>query len=59
VIQQVNATGVSILLVEQNLQKALNIAHYGYVIQTGRIVMQGSGQDLLNDDSIKKAYLGL
>jgi branched-chain amino acid transport system ATP-binding protein len=45
--------------VEQNLQKALNIAHYGYVIQTGRIVMQGSGRDLLNDDSIKKAYLGL
>jgi branched-chain amino acid transport system ATP-binding protein len=59
VIQQVNQTGVSILLVEQNLQKALNIAHYGYVIQTGRIVMQGSGQDLLHNDQIKKAYLGL
>jgi len=59
VIQQVNATGVSILLVEQNLQKALNIAHYGYVIQTGRIVMQGKGHELLNDDRIKKAYLGL
>ena len=59
VIQQVNRTGVSILLVEQNLQKALSIAHYGYVIQTGRIVMQGKGQDLLNDDRVKKAYLGL
>ena len=59
VIQQVNATGVSILLVEQNLQKALNIAHYGYVIQTGRIVMQGRGKDLLNDEQVKKAYLGL
>ena len=59
VIQQVNQTGVSILLVEQNLQKALGIAHYGYVIQTGRIVMQGKGHDLLNDDRIKKAYLGL
>ena len=59
VIQQVNATGVSILLVEQNLQKALGIAHYGYVIQTGRIVMQGKGQDLLHDERIKKAYLGL
>lgn len=59
VIQQVNQTGVSILLVEQNLQKALSIAHYGYVIQTGRIVMQGKGQDLLNDDQVKKAYLGL
>jgi branched-chain amino acid transport system ATP-binding protein len=59
VIQQVNQTGVSILLVEQNLQKALNIAHYGYVIQTGRIVMEGAGQDLLHDERVKKAYLGL
>jgi branched-chain amino acid transport system ATP-binding protein len=59
VIQQVNATGVSILLVEQNLQKALQIAHYGYVIQTGRIVMEGAGQDLLHDERIRQAYLGL
>jgi branched-chain amino acid transport system ATP-binding protein len=59
VIQQVNATGVSVLLVEQNLQKALNIAHYGYVIQTGRIVMEGPGQTLLNDERIRKAYMGL
>ncbi|MBI2771585.1 MAG: ABC transporter ATP-binding protein [Burkholderiales bacterium] len=59
VIQQVNARGVSILLVEQNLQKALSIAHYGYVIQTGRIVMHGKGQELLHDERIKKAYLGL
>ncbi|MBC5766890.1 ABC transporter ATP-binding protein [Ramlibacter albus] len=59
VIQQVNATGVSVLLVEQNLQKALAIAHEGYVIQTGRIVMQGKGADLLHDERIKKAYLGL
>ena len=59
VIQQVNATGVSVLLVEQNLQKALSIAHEGYVIQTGRIVMQGKGADLLHDERIKKAYLGL
>jgi branched-chain amino acid transport system ATP-binding protein len=59
VIQQVNATGVSILLVEQNLQKALSIAHHGYVIQTGRIVMQGKGHDLLHDERIRKAYLGL
>ena len=59
VIQQVNQRGVAILLVEQNLQKALHIAHHGYVIQTGRIVMQGSGHDLLNNDQVKKAYLGL
>ncbi|MFJ9452539.1 MULTISPECIES: ABC transporter ATP-binding protein [unclassified Herbaspirillum] len=57
-IQQVNAKGVSILLVEQNLHKALAIADYGYVIQTGRIVMEGTGSELLNNDDIKKAYLG-
>ena len=57
-IQQVNAKGVSILLVEQNLHKALAIAHYGYVIQTGRIVMQGTGDELLHNEDIKKAYLG-
>ena len=58
-IQQVNAQGVSVLLVEQSLQKALCIADYGYVIQTGRIVMEGNGHDLLHNEEIKKAYLGL
>jgi branched-chain amino acid transport system ATP-binding protein len=58
-IQKVNAEGVSVLLVEQNLHKALAIAHYGYVIQTGRIVMQGKGSALLEDEDVKKAYLGL
>jgi len=59
VIQRVNATGVTVLLVEQNLHKALSIAHHGYVIQTGRIVMQGSGSELAANDDVKKAYLGL
>jgi branched-chain amino acid transport system ATP-binding protein len=59
VIQRVNETGVSVLLVEQNLQKALGIAHQGYVIQTGRIVMQGAGKDLLHDEQVKRVYLGL
>ena len=59
VIQRVNETGVTILLVEQNLHKALSIAHHGYVIQTGRIVIAGSGHDLANNDDVKKAYLGL
>jgi branched-chain amino acid transport system ATP-binding protein len=59
VIQQVNSTGVSILLVEQNLHKALGIAHHGYVIQTGRIVMEGDAQSLLHDEQVKKVYLGL
>ena len=59
VIQRVNETGVTILLVEQNLHKALSIAHQGYVIQTGRIVIAGSGHELANNDDVKKAYLGL
>ena len=58
-IQLVNSQGVSILLVEQNLHKALAIAHYGYVIQTGRIVMEGKCDDLLHNKDIRKAYLGL
>jgi branched-chain amino acid transport system ATP-binding protein len=59
VIQRVNESGVSVLLVEQNLHKALAIAHYGYVIQTGRIAIQGSGSELLNNDEVRRAYLGL
>jgi branched-chain amino acid transport system ATP-binding protein len=58
-LQQVNARGVSILLVEQNLHKALAIADHGYVIQTGRIVLSGTGRDLLADEGVRKAYLGL
>ncbi|MFL6663282.1 MAG: ABC transporter ATP-binding protein [Rhizobacter sp.] len=58
-IQHINRQGVAILLVEQNLHKALAIADHGYVIQTGRIVMQGSGAELLASDDIKQAYLGL
>jgi branched-chain amino acid transport system ATP-binding protein len=58
-IQLINQQGVSVLLVEQALQKALAIAHYGYVIQTGRIVMEGSGQELLNNEQVRGAYLGM
>ncbi|GGC77095.1 ABC transporter ATP-binding protein [Undibacterium terreum] len=58
-IQLVNQQGVSVLLVEQNLHKALAIADHGYVIQTGRIVMEGSGQDLLGNEDVRKAYLGV
>jgi branched-chain amino acid transport system ATP-binding protein len=58
-IRLVNEQGVSVLLVEQSLHKALAIADYGYVIQTGRIVMEGAGKDLLHNEDIKKAYLGL
>jgi len=59
VIQRVNETGVTVLLVEQNLHKALSIAHQGYVIQTGRIVIAGSGRELAANDDVKRAYLGV
>lgn len=58
-IRMVNEQGVSVLLVEQSLHKALAIADYGYVIQTGGIVMEGTGHELLHNEDVKKAYLGL
>ena len=59
-IQRVNQEeGLTILLVEQNVQEALEIAHYAYVLQTGRMVMEGKPAELLQTDLIKKAYLGL
>jgi branched-chain amino acid transport system ATP-binding protein len=59
-IQRVNKEeGLTILLVEQNVQEALEVAHYAYILQTGRIVMEGKPADLLETDLIKKAYLGL
>ncbi len=59
VIQRINQKGVTILLVEQNAQLALQIAHRGYVIETGRVVTEGLASQLLQDDYIKQAYLGL
>jgi branched-chain amino acid transport system ATP-binding protein len=59
-IQRLNKEeGITILLVEQNVQEALELADYAYVLQTGRIVMEGKPADLLQTDMIKKAYLGL
>lgn len=57
-IVAINAAGVSIILVEQNLRRALAIAHRAYVIQTGRIVLEGSGADLLDSKLVRQAYLG-
>ena len=59
VIRQINSLRVSIILVEQNAMLALTLAQYGYVLQTGQVVMQGKAQDLLRDEGVKKAYLGL
>ncbi len=59
-IRKVNQEeGLTILLVEQNVQEALEVAHFAYILQTGRIVMEGKPVDLLQTDMIKKAYLGL
>jgi len=59
IITEINQQGTTILLVEQNAQQALTRAHRGYVLETGRIVMSGSGQDLLHDPAVKEAYLGV
>ena len=59
IVQQINAMGVSVILVEQNAMLALTIAQRSYVLETGHIVMQGTAQDLLQDEGVKKAYLGL
>jgi branched-chain amino acid transport system ATP-binding protein len=59
VIQEINSQGVTVLLVEQNVHQALEIAHRAYVLETGRIVREGPAPDLLADPGIKEAYLGL
>ena len=58
IIVELNKAGVTILLVEQNAQMALSIANRGYVLETGKVVMTADAKDLLNDDSVRKAYLG-
>jgi branched-chain amino acid transport system ATP-binding protein len=58
IIVDINAQGTTVLLVEQNALKALAVANRGYVIQTGKIVLTGTGQELLGNDMVRKAYLG-
>ena len=58
-IQEINATGTPILLVEQNAVRALEVAHRGYVLETGNVVQQGSGAELLNSPDVQRAYLGM
>lgn len=58
IIQNIHAEGTTILLIEQNAIAALEVAAYGYVLQTGQISMEGKGNDLLKDPSVKEAYLG-
>ena len=58
IIEKVSSAGTTVLLVEQNAKKALSIADRAYVLETGRIRISGNARELLNDDAIKKAYLG-
>jgi branched-chain amino acid transport system ATP-binding protein len=58
IIKEINRQGVTILLIEQNANMALHTADTAYVLETGRLTMQGTGKELLNDEAVKKAYLG-
>jgi branched-chain amino acid transport system ATP-binding protein len=59
IISEINKQGVTILLVEQNVYQSLRIAHRAYVLETGRVVLSGTGEALLNDEHVKKAFLGM
>jgi branched-chain amino acid transport system ATP-binding protein len=58
-IRRINASGVTVLLVEQNVNQTLAIAHYGYVLSQGRIAVEGKASDLLADTEVQKAYFGV
>ena len=58
IISEIKASGVNVLLIEQNAKAALDISDYAYVLETGKISMSGPGKELLTDDRVKKAYLG-
>lgn len=58
IIKKIHEEGVTILLIEQNAKAALQIADYGYVLETGTVVLQGTGKELLESDDVRKAYLG-
>ena len=58
IIKEVSAAGTTVLLVEQNAKKALSIADRAYVLETGKITLQGDAKEMMNDESVKKAYLG-
>ncbi|MCE1255447.1 MAG: ABC transporter ATP-binding protein, partial [Anaerolineae bacterium] len=59
IIKEINSQGTSILLVEQNALMALSIANRAYVLETGRIALEGKAQDVLNDPQVKSVYLGI
>lgn len=58
IIKEINQAGVTILLIEQNANMALKVADKAYVLETGSIVLEGSGEELLQNESVREAYLG-
>jgi branched-chain amino acid transport system ATP-binding protein len=58
VLKEINLQGTTILLVEQNARIALKYAHRGYVLETGKIILEGNARDLAQNEEVKKAYLG-
>ena len=58
IIREINRQGVTILLIEQNANMALHTADMAYVLETGRLIIEGTGKDLLKNETVKKAYLG-
>jgi branched-chain amino acid transport system ATP-binding protein len=59
IIKKVNSEGMTVLLVEQNARMALKISHRAYVLETGKIGLQGTGQELLDNDDVRRSYLGI
>ncbi len=59
IIKEINAQGTTILLVEQNVYQSLRIAHRAYVLETGRVVLSGTGEELLGNDHVRKAFMGI
>jgi len=59
IIRTIKDQGVTVLLVEQNLDQALSMSDYAYVVEHGRVIMSGTGEELMNDENLKKAYLGM
>ena len=57
-LREINRSGLTVFLVEQNVRQALKIAHHAYVLETGRIVLSGTGRELLGDPKVQEAYLG-
>ena len=58
-IRKINEAGTTILLVEQDVQHSLELSHRGYVLENGRVVMEGTGEELLENPHVRKAYLGV